>query len=295
MFGLEFNLFNNEYFIYERLIVLVASLIPSILLLIIALYTDRKSKEPMKNILICLGSGILTIALSKYLEELVMPYISNNIILIYIWAFIEELSKLLIFVLFIFDNKYYDEIYDGIVYMALIALSFAGLENIMYAFSESTVIDSISLALMRDFTTVPLHIFCGIVIGHFMSLANFSKEKNIKIKNMILAIFISSLIHGTFNLSMNFFSIIDQTNPIVTLLFILMPMLLIIFIIFYGSYKITDKNLDLNYIYMNNKEYEEKYNYLMNKKEYLDSSLRRKQIKFYNINTFNRSDNNDIK
>ena len=46
---------------------------------------------------------------------------------------------------------------------------------------------------------------------------------------------------------------------------------------------------------MNNKEYEEKYNYLMNKKEYLDSSLRRKQIKFYNINTFNRSDNNDIK
>ena len=69
MFGLEFNLFNNEYFIYERLIVLIASLIPSILLLIIALYTDRKSKEPMKNILICLGSGILTIALSKYLEE----------------------------------------------------------------------------------------------------------------------------------------------------------------------------------------------------------------------------------
>lgn len=295
MFGLEFNLFNNEYFIYERLIVLIASLIPSILLLIIALYTDRKSKEPVKNILICLGSGILTIALSKYLEELVMPFISNNFILIYVWAFIEEISKLLIFVLFIFDNKYYDEIYDGIVYMVLIALSFAGLENIMYAFSESTVIESISLALMRDFTTVPLHIFCGIIIGHFMSLANFSKDKKIKRKNILFAILFSSFIHGSFNLSMNFFSIINQSNPIVTLLFILMPMLLIIFIIFFGSYKITDKNLDLNYIYMNNKDYEDKYKYLMIKKEYLDSNMRRKQIKFYNMNTFNRSENNDTK
>ena len=35
----KFKLGNNEYFIYERLIVLIASLIPSILLLIIALYT----------------------------------------------------------------------------------------------------------------------------------------------------------------------------------------------------------------------------------------------------------------
>lgn len=290
MFGLEFNLFNNEYYIYERLLVLLASLIPSILLLIIALYTDRKSKEPVKNILICLGSGILTIALSKYLEELVMPYISNNVILIYIWAMIEEVSKLLIFILFIFDNRHYDEIYDGVVYMVLIALSFAGLENIMYAFSESTVIESISLALIRDFTTVPLHIFCGIVIGHFISLANFSKDKKIKIKYIVFAILISSFIHGTFNLSMNFFSMINQTNPIVTFLFILMPMLVIIFIIFYGSYKITDKNLDLNYIFMNNKEFDDKYKYLMNKKEYLDSNLRRKQIKFYNLNTFNRSD-----
>ena len=97
--------------------------------------------------------------------KLVMPYFSNSVILTYVWGFIEELSKIAIFFLFIFDNKHYDDIYDGVVYMTLIALSFAGLENIMYAFSENTVSESISLALMRDFTPIPLPVICGVVIG----------------------------------------------------------------------------------------------------------------------------------
>ena len=166
----DFNLFNSYYYFYERLLILVFSLVPSILLVLFVLHTDKKSKEPKKNIIICLLSGILTIALASYFERLVQPFFSNNIILTYVWATIEEISKISIFFLFIFDNKHYDDIYDGIVYMALIALSFAGLENIMYAFSESTISDSISLALMRDLTTIPLHVVCGILIGFFLSL-----------------------------------------------------------------------------------------------------------------------------
>src|SRR5690625_3781993 len=98
----NFDLFNNYYYFYERLIVLLFSLVPSLLLVGFVLYTDRKRKEPSKNIIICLLSGILTVALAGYLEELVMPYFSNNVILTYVWAFIEEISKILIFFLFIF-------------------------------------------------------------------------------------------------------------------------------------------------------------------------------------------------
>ena len=84
----NFDLFNNYYYFYERLIVLLFSLVPSLLLVGFVLYTDRKRKEPSKNIIICLLSGILTVALAGYLEELVMPYFSNNVILTYVWAFI---------------------------------------------------------------------------------------------------------------------------------------------------------------------------------------------------------------
>lgn len=284
----DFNFFNNYYYFYERLIVILISLIPSLILTFFVLYSDRKSKEPTKNILLCLLSGILTISLSNYFEGLVMPYFSNNILLTYIWAFIEELSKMAIFFLFIFDNKYYDDIYDGVVYMMLIALSFAGLENIMYAFSENTVSNSISLSLMRDFTTVPLHVICGIIIGYFMSLASFSKRKNKKYINVLLAILISSFIHGTFNNLMIILDRISVSSNIQIILFKTMPLFIIMIALFVIAVKFVKKSNSLNNIFIKNEKYDKKYSYLMNKEEYIDSNYRKQRIKRYEKISFKK-------
>ena len=291
----DFNLFNNYYYFYERLLVLIFSLVPTLLLVAFVLYTDRKSREPVKNIVLCLLSGILTISVAGYFENLVMPYFSNNTILTFIWAFIEELSKIAIFFLFIFDNKHYDDIYDGIVYMMLIALSFAGLENIMYAFSESTINDSISLALMRDFTTVPLHVICGIVIGYFMSLGSFSKSKDKKIINFSLAIVVPSLIHGSFNFLMNFLGNlkIDYNNSIQVLLFEILPLLVIMISLFYLAAKVSKKALSLNKTFINNEQYDKKHNYLMTNEEYLYSSIRTRRIKMYQKTSLSRNKEED--
>ena len=291
----DFNLFNNYYYFYERLLVLIFSLVPTLLLVAFVLYTDRKSREPVKNVVLCLLSGILTISVAGYFENLVMPYFSNNTILTFIWAFIEELSKIAIFFLFIFDNKHYDDIYDGIVYMMLIALSFAGLENIMYAFSESTINDSISLALMRDFTTVPLHVICGIVIGYFMSLGSFSKSKDKKIINFSLAIVVPSLIHGSFNFLMNFLGNlkIDYNNSIQVLLFEILPLLVIMISLFYLAAKVSKKALSLNKTFINNEQYDNKHNYLMTNEEYLYSSIRTRRIKMYQKTSLSRNKEED--
>ena len=291
----DFNLFNNYYYFYERLLVLIFSLVPTLLLVAFVLYTDRKSREPVKNVVLCLLSGILTISVAGYFENLVMPYFSNNTILTFIWAFIEELSKIAIFFLFIFDNKHYDDIYDGIVYMMLIALSFAGLENIMYAFSESTINDSISLALMRDFTTVPLHVICGIVIGYFMSLGSFSKSKDKKIINFSLAIVVPSLIHGSFNFLMNFLGNlkIDYNNSIRVLLFEILPLLVIMISLFYLAAKVSKKALSLNKMFINNEQYDKKHNYLMTNEEYLYSSIRTRRIKMYQKTSLSRNKEED--
>lgn len=288
----DFNLFNNYYYFYERLVVLLFSLVPTLLLVGFVLYTDRKSREPSKNIIICLLSGILTVALAGYLEELVMPYFSNSVILTYVWGFIEELSKMAIFFLFIFDNKHYDDIYDGIVYMTLIALSFAGLENIMYAFSESTVSESISLALMRDFTTIPLHVICGVVIGYFVSLGNFSKDKTKKYINFLLAILISSLIHGTYNNLMSFLGKINvnYNNGIEVLVLQALPLIMIMIGLFIIAIKFSKKAIILDKIYIENASYDKKYNYLMTYSEYLDSNDRRKRIIMHNKTTFNNKE-----
>lgn len=279
----NFDLFNNYYYFYERLVVLLFSLVPTLMLVGFVLHVDRKSKEPAKNILICLLSGILTISLASYFESLVMPYLSSSIALTYIWAMIEELSKIAIFYLFIFDNKHFDDINDGIIYMMLIALSFAGLENIMYAFSESTISESISLALMRDLTTVPLHVICGIVIGYFLSLGYFSKERNKKSSNIILAIITSSFIHGTFNLLMGILGSlqINYSSTVQILIFEAIPLLLIMIILFIIAAKTVNKAFSLNKYFISCIPYDEKYKYLMNKDEYQNSSIKKKRITLY--------------
>ena len=293
---LNFDLFNNYYYFYERLTVLLFSLVPTILLVSYVLYTDRKNSEPKKNIIICLLSGFLTIGLAFNLENAIIPYITNNTILIYILAAIEELCKISIFLLFICDNKSYDDIYDGIVYMSLIALSFAGIENVMYAFSESTVSSSISLALMRDFTTIPLHVICGVVIGYFMSLASFSMDSKKRWINYILAFVISSLIHGTFNLAMDILSKlnIDFDSTVQVLFLNILPLLIIMVGLFYIATKFSKKTVELNEIFINNKPYEKKYCYLMNKNEYEVSANKQHRMNIRNKFNFINKDKDDV-
>ena len=287
--SLDFNFFNNYYYFYERLVILLFSLVPSLLLVWFVLYTDRKNKESKKNIIICLLSGILTTALASYFENLVSSYFSNNIFLIYVWALIEELSKMAIFFLFIFDNKYYDDIYDGLVYMSLIALSFAGIENVMYAFSESTISSSISLSLMRDLTTIPLHVICGIIIGYFLSLGTFSKKKDKRFLNFFYAALYAMIVHGTFNLLMTVLGNINvPNNSLHIFMFQLLPILLIMISLFYIAVKFIKKIVKLNYIYINDKTYEDKYNYLMNYNEYINSNDRKRRLYNNEIITFKK-------
>ena len=286
MFNISFNfdLFNNYYYFYERLVVLAFSLIPTLILVGFVLYSDRRNKEPVRNIVICLLSGILSVALSGYLEQLVIPYIGNNIILTYIFAFIEEISKMAIFFLFVFDNKYYDDMYDGLVYMMLIALSFAGLENVMYAFSESTIQESISLSIMRDITTIPLHVICGIIIGYFLSLSSFSKDKERKYTNILLALLLSSALHGTFNSLMNLLGSlnINYDSSVQVILFEALPLILIMVALFVVAVKFIKKNIKLNEVYMENKKYDTKHKYLMTYDEYMNSNDRRRRVDTYN-------------
>ena len=63
--------------ITQLISVLGVSLIPTIVLVSLILYSDRKSREPLFLILICIFSGIFTIFLSLLMSRLVLPNLSN--------------------------------------------------------------------------------------------------------------------------------------------------------------------------------------------------------------------------
>ena len=84
----------------------------------------------------------------------------------------EELCKFLIFMIFIWRDKNFDEYFDGIVYATFIGLGFACVENIQYVFSYG-----FQTGVVRALLSVPGHFLFGVVMGYFLSMAKFHPEK----------------------------------------------------------------------------------------------------------------------
>ena len=188
-----------------------------------------------------------------------------NVFRIAVLAMIEEISKLIVLYVFMAHNKKFDDIYDGFVYSSIIALSFAGMETILYVFNEPTYQDMTSLAVLRNFSTVPLHLVCGIVMGYYVAVERFSKKNSSKIRKISKSLIVPTFIHTVYNC---FFSLtmINLTSK---------PYALIIIILFLVSVYLIgieylEKIVEVNKIFMSNGEYPKHYSYLMTQKEFLE-------------------------
>ncbi len=252
--------------------IVILSLFTTIIFVSSILYSDRKSREPVYMILICLVSGIFTIGLSILLGEVILPnlqivssglfsYNTNSVIRILILALVEEYSKLLVLYLFISRNSNFDDIYDGFVYSSLIALSFSALETLMYVFNEGSFSSMAQLAILRSVTTIPLHLICGITMGYYMGLEKFSWGTKRRMFNLAKCLLIPTIIHFCYNyLLTNIMTYLyNDGMVIIFLLTFFIPFCILA--IFY-----IKKAIFLNNKFINN----EKYKNLMTLDEYIE-------------------------
>ena len=267
--------------LFNILFILGISLIPSIIMLGIILYSDRKSKEPISLILLCTISGFFTITLSLFIQN----YILNTLNLvhtdqlisiqsglrIFVLSSIEEYCKLFILYFFFSRLKSFDDIYDGFVYSAIIALSFAAIETVMYVFKEVTMIDQSALALTRTFTAIPLHLVCGIVMGYYIALEKFSKKKKYKILELIKSITLPIIIHSIYNIILTFVPVYTTNTTIIQIFIISYIVSIYIIGILY-----IKKNKKLNELFIKNRKYPDKYKFLMHKPEFIKKLKKRK-------------------
>lgn len=108
---------------------------------------------------------------------------------------IEEPLKFSILYFLIRKRKMFNEPMDAIVYGTLISLGFATLENIEYVFFNNEEISSLSIAILRAFTAIPLHACCGIIMGYYFGLYFFRHGSFTLIKSLLVPTFI----HCTYN------------------------------------------------------------------------------------------------
>ena len=99
--------------------------------------------------------------------------------------------------LFSYNSKEYDQFYDMVVYSTFIALGFAWIENILYSYDGG-----LQVALLRGLLSVPAHVSVSVFMGYYLSLSKIAennKQRNLKIKYILLSIFIPTFLHGIYD------------------------------------------------------------------------------------------------
>ena len=185
------------------MIVLLATILPSIILVTYFVNSD-KFKEPTFQIIKIFFLGILITIPAFFLNTYFGNFletntnISEDLIGSFLTAApIEEGLKFSVLFYFVYKMKDFNEPLDGIVYGVCVSLGFATLENIYYVYVLKDYFEttSMALAVMRSFSAIPAHALFGAFMGYYFMKYAFISKKN----NLYIFFFIPFLLHGFYN------------------------------------------------------------------------------------------------
>lgn len=196
------------------------AILPVIVLMIFIYRQDKYQKEPIKSLAKAFIGGMIAIPLDILIVTGIHLLLGKTILAntVFFNAFLEagipeELSKFLIFMIFIWSDKNFDEYFDGIVYASFIGLGFACVENIEYVFSYG-----FQTGVVRALLSVPGHFLFGVVLGYFLSLAKFHPEK--RSKYLWSGLLLAMLAHGLFDWLLMIANVMPLVGGIIYIVFI---------------------------------------------------------------------------
>ena len=173
----------------------VAAVLPAIILCVYIFRMDRAEKEPLPLLGLLLLGGALSVIPILIFEELLSgvldsafapfatiedgvwyfspsSYAAYNFLLTFVAvALVEEGFKWIALYIITSKSKHFNSLFDGIIYAVFVSLGFAIVENIKYVFSYG-----MSTAFLRAFTSIPGHMFFGVVMGYFYSMRHIEKK-----------------------------------------------------------------------------------------------------------------------
>ena len=196
------------------LTLIIASLcgiLPIALWLIFFLWQDVKKPEPLKwiGILFLLGMAITPFVwfIENYFINLLhveindtLPFFISTFIYLGV-AGIEELAKFFSAVLFLKKNKYFDEAIDAMIYLIVLALGFAVVENILIFYqgisSGEHFLATFQVTTLRFVGANLLHALSAGIIGFFWALKLVTGKK----KYLGIGLTLGILLHWVFNIA----------------------------------------------------------------------------------------------
>lgn len=185
--------------------ILLTALLPIVILGAYIYRKDKKSPEPIGQLIRAFLWGVLSIPISLCISRPLgllgaYPAEVTDVVGAIRTAFCaaaipEEVAKFVVLWLFLRKNRYFDEKMDGIVYAVCVSLGFAAFENILYLFSSAN--DFLTVGISRAIFAVPGHFCNGILMGYYYSLARFYPKS--PAKNSALVLLAPIMTHGIYD------------------------------------------------------------------------------------------------
>jgi protease PrsW len=180
----------------------IAGLIPALFWLWFWLREDKKNPEPMLLIIIAFIAGMAVVPAALPLQQLAKALFYGDT-LIWIWVIIEEVLKYVAAAAVILWNKAVDEPIDMVVYMIIIALGFAALENtlfLLHPISSGDIVNASMTGAYRFLGATLLHVLASATVGVALAFA-FCRNSATQIFYAMAGLFLAILLHAFFNLT----------------------------------------------------------------------------------------------
>ena len=187
----------------SNMVLWVLALLPVLVLAVFVYVMDRYEKEPLRMLLKAFFCGVFAVVVVIPLEYFFSAFAPSGAVLHGIYegfvvaGFSEELCKLLVFMLFIWRSRHFNEYFDGIVYAVYVGLGFACLENVGYVFQSGLFQESLVTGVTRALLSVPAHFLFAVAMGYYLSKAKFDVAN--RASSFLKALFYPLLLHGTFD------------------------------------------------------------------------------------------------
>ena len=185
-------------------IFLIASCLPSLILLIYIYKKDKADKEPFGLLLLLFVLGAMSCFPIAGVETFISGYntfaegsVAYNLYENYLVAGLcEEVGKFIILFIVTHKSRHFNCLFDGMIYAVVVSLGFATLENIMYVaqFGFAT-------AVVRAVTAVPGHMFDGVLMGYFYTMWHFGKSLDLTEKRYLQLGLIDEINHSSYKVS----------------------------------------------------------------------------------------------
>ncbi|MEK7530447.1 MAG: PrsW family glutamic-type intramembrane protease [Patescibacteria group bacterium] len=176
--------------------------VPVLIWLAFWLFQDWVHPEPNRRLLSAFIAGIFCVIAVLPLQQYFSVRFEFGTVLIFIWAGIEEIMKLLFAWVVVLRTRALDEPIDFPVYLITVALGFAALENSLFLFSSSlagNVLDSAITGDLRFIGATLIHVLSSAVIGGALAIAYYRSKMRMLVYGVV-GVILATVLHAGFNL-----------------------------------------------------------------------------------------------